>query len=208
MSTNFGPKCRGRFITITIWSWLKNPRRIVLSKKRWFLTERSWSIYNEKDFHFSLHKNRKEIILSNISETWLLALQNNGYRLTESRRTVVNIIAESNHALTPMNVFDLARRQHSKLGLVTVYRTLEKLEELKLIQRVHQPEGCQAFISAFTGHQHMILCSICGRIDFFNGENLEAFFTSIGETTGFLVKDHWLQLFGICSDCRKKIGKD
>jgi len=145
--------------------------------------------------------------LSYISETWLLALQKNGYRLPESRQTVVNIIAESNHALTPMEVFDLARRQHSKLGLVTVYRTLEKLEELKLIQRVHQPQGCQAFISAFTGHQHMILCSMCGRVDFFGGDNLETFFHSISDKTGFLVIDHWLQLFGVCSDCQKNGDK-
>jgi hypothetical protein len=65
-------------------------------------------------------------------------------------------------ALTPLEVYDMARKKYRALGLVTVYRTLEKLEELHLIQRVHQPMGCQAFISAGHGHQHLLLCQNCG----------------------------------------------
>lgn len=139
--------------------------------------------------------------MSTISNAWLSKLQVNGYRLTDSRRSVVEIIASSNHALSPLEVFDLARAKHASIGLVTVYRTLEKLEELKLIQRVHQPQGCQAFIAAFTGHQHMILCSRCGKVTFFGGDNLDALFQSIAKETGYKITDHWLQLFGICRDC-------
>jgi Fe2+ or Zn2+ uptake regulation protein len=135
-------------------------------------------------------------------ETWLEILQQNGYRLTDSRRSVVEIMADSPRALSPLEVFDLARARHAGLGLVTVYRTLEKLEELGLIQRVHQPQGCQAFIAAFTGHQHLILCSRCGRVQFFDGDNLESLIQDIGCQTGYQVQDHWLQLFGLCETCR------
>jgi Fur family ferric uptake transcriptional regulator len=88
----------------------------------------------------------KEDVMS--AETWLTALSENGYRLTSARRAVAEIMAASSRALTPLEVFDSARAAHPELGLVSVYRTLEKLEELHLIQRVHQPGGCQAFISA------------------------------------------------------------
>ncbi len=137
-------------------------------------------------------------------EEWLEKLQESGYRLTGSRRTVVEIVARSQKALSPLEIFDLARAQHAGLGLVTVYRTLEKLEELGLIQRVHQHQGCQAFISAFTGHQHLILCTKCGRAQFFDGDNLESLFQDIGRETGYQVKEHWLQLFGLCAECRLK----
>jgi Fe2+ or Zn2+ uptake regulation protein len=146
--------------------------------------------------------------VSEISAAWLNKLQQNGYRLTESRRTVVEIIAGSSRALSPLEVFDLARSQHSGLGLVTVYRTVEKLEELGLIQRVHQPQGCQSFIAAFTGHQHLILCSRCGHVEFFDGENLDSFFEAIGAKTGYQVQDHWLQLFGLCKQCRQLEDKE
>lgn len=140
--------------------------------------------------------------MTETSVIWLRKLQEHGYRLTGSRKTVVEIMANSSRALTPIELYDLARQHHAGLGLVTVYRTLEKLEELGIIQRVHQPQGCQAFIAAFSGHQHLILCSQCGKVEFFDGENLEAFFCTIGQQTGYEVKDHWLQLFGLCADCQ------
>lgn len=125
-----------------------------------------------------------------------------GYRLTDSRRTVVEVMADTDRALSPLQAYDLARARHSGLGLVTIYRTLEKLEEIGLIQRVHQPEGCQAFIAAFSGHQHMLLCSRCGKVQFFDGDNLEPLIQKIRRDTGFRVNDHWLQMFGLCTECQ------
>ena len=136
------------------------------------------------------------------AKTWLTALSDNGYRLTGARRAVVEIIAESPRALTPLEVFDLARAAHPELGLVSVYRTLEKLEELHLIQRVHQPEGCQAFVSANQGHQHMLLCQKCGKVTFFEGDDLENLISAISGKTGYKIQEHWLQLFGLCATCR------
>lgn len=137
-------------------------------------------------------------------QIWLEKLAGSGYRLTDSRRTVVEVMASSRRALSPLEVYDIARARHAGLGLVTVYRTLEKLEELGVIQRVHQPQGCQAFIAAFTGHQHLILCSTCGKVQFFDGDNLEALIQNIGRETGYQVNEHWLQLFGLCEDCQSK----
>lgn len=135
-------------------------------------------------------------------EDWLTQLQDNGYRLTEARRAVVEIVQSSNRALTPVEVYDAARAQHPALGLVTVYRTLEKLEELGLIQRVHQSKGCQGFITAGQGHQHLLVCSNCGRTVLFDGDDLSSFINSVARKTGYQITDHWLQLFGLCENCR------
>jgi Fur family transcriptional regulator, ferric uptake regulator len=136
------------------------------------------------------------------NENWLTQLKFNGYRLTDSRRAVVESVAAANRALTPLEVFDLARTRCSGLGLVTVYRTLEKLEELGLIQRVHQPQGCQAFIAAGQGHEHLLLCTHCGSAVRFSGDELEPLIQSISIKTGYEVKEHWLQLLGLCENCR------
>jgi len=136
------------------------------------------------------------------STDWLTQLQENGYRLTEARRAVVDIIQKSTRALTPVEVFDMARKKYNALGLVSVYRTLEKLEELHLIQRVHQPQGCQAFISESNGHQHMLLCQNCGKVTFFEGDDLGTLIQSISKKTGYQIREHWLQLFGLCEACQ------
>jgi Fur family transcriptional regulator, ferric uptake regulator len=136
------------------------------------------------------------------ADTWLVQLQENGYRLTEARRAVVKIIQKSKRALTPVEVFDMARKKYRALGLVSVYRTLEKLEELHLVQRVHQPQGCQAFIAESSGHEHLLLCQNCGRVTFFEGDDLDTLIKRISKKTGYLIHEHWLQLFGLCRACR------
>ncbi len=133
---------------------------------------------------------------------WLTLLKKNGCRLTEPRRVVVELVANAKRVLTPLEVYDMARKQRPALGLVSVYRTLEKLEELNLIQRVHQPQGCQAFVAAGHGHQHLLLCENCGKAEFFEGDDLAALMQSIARKTGYKVKDHWLQLFGLCKSCK------
>jgi len=79
------------------------------------------------------------------TNSWLNQLQSTGCRLTGARRVVVQVMESSQRALTPVEVYDAARKQDPHIGLVTVYRTLEKLEDLGLIQRVHQTKDCQAF---------------------------------------------------------------
>ncbi len=136
------------------------------------------------------------------TDPWLTQLQENGYRLTDARCAVVEAIQKSTRALTPVEVFDLARKKYRALGLVSVYRTLEKLEELHLIQRVHQPQGCQAFIAESKEHEHLLLCQNCGRVTFFAGDDLEALIQSISKKTGYVIREHWLQLFGLCPTCQ------
>lgn len=138
------------------------------------------------------------------TESWLAQLQSTGCRLTGARRAVVEVMESSDRALTPVEVFDAARQRDPRLGLVTVYRTLEKLEQLGLIQRVHQSRDCQAFLKAGIGHQHLLLCERCGRAVLFDGDDLEALFSRVGEQTGFAIKSHWLQLYGLCRECQTK----
>ena len=143
-------------------------------------------------------------------EGWLDHLQANGYRLTVPRQAVVETIACSQHVLTPFDVFELARRRYPRLGLVTVYRTIEKLEELELVQRVHRPSGCQAFIAAFSGHQHLLICQECGRVEFFSGdsEHMEGLMAAVGGESGYQIHAHWLQLFGVCARCQGAVAAD
>ncbi|MBP7694021.1 MAG: transcriptional repressor [Anaerolineales bacterium] len=137
-----------------------------------------------------------------IPHTWLDQLHANGYRVTAPRRAVVEIMATHQRALNPYQVFDLARRRYPALGLVTVYRTLEKLEALGLIERVHQPHGCHAYLPAAIGHQHLLLCAGCGQAEYFSGDDLETLIAGIAARTGFHINEHWLQLFGMCRACQ------
>lgn len=137
------------------------------------------------------------------TKPWLTCLQQNGYRLTDARKAVVEIVAQTENALNPLEVYEQARRRARGLGLVTVYRTLEKLEETGLIQRVHQPGGCNAYLPSAHGHQHLIICQQCGHAEYFEGDNMDTLFEQVATRHGFKIREHWLQLFGTCRTCQE-----
>ena len=141
---------------------------------------------------------------SKCTADWLQCLQGNGYRLTAPRQAVVETIASFQRVLSPFEVFEFARQRYPRLGLVTVYRTIEKLEELGLLQRVHQPSGCQGFVAAFSGHQHLLICQECGSVEYFGGdqETLDRLMSDVEEKSGYSVQAHWLQVFGLCTECQ------
>lgn len=128
-------------------------------------------------------------------------MKDSGYRLTAPRQAVVEILAASQHALSPTEVYHQARQACPGLGLVSVYRTLEKLEDLSLVSRVHQADGCHSYIAAADGHQHLLICSRCGRVEYFSGDDLAPLIETLGRERGFQIQDHWLQLSGVCAEC-------
>ena len=144
--------------------------------------------------------------LNGITQDWLALLHSSGYKLTGPRRAIVEIMANASHALGPIDVYDLGRKEYPGLGLVTVYRTLEKLVELGVIQRVHQPIGCNMYLRAGDGHQHILLCSACGAAEYFSGDDLTELIQTIAAHSGFEIKEHWLQFYGICSSCKGRIA--
>ena len=77
------------------------------------------------------------------AEHWLEQLHDHGYPITAARRAVVDTIFGATHALTPIQVYDAARKKYRALGLVTVYRTLEKLE-MMLEKALHKPKARKA----------------------------------------------------------------
>lgn len=137
-----------------------------------------------------------------MEKIWYEKLAQNGYRLTSPLKTVVEVIDNTTRSLTPIEIFEIAKTKNPKIGLVSVYRSLEKLEAVHLVQRVHQPSGCQSFVTASEKHEHLLLCSVCGEVKIFAGDDIRALIDKISSQTGYQITEHWLQLFGKCPKCQ------
>jgi Fur family ferric uptake transcriptional regulator len=135
-------------------------------------------------------------------EDWLARLERSGCRLTEPLKVVTEVMARNRRALSPVEVYDLGRAIYPKLGLVTVYRSLEKLEGAGLVQRVHQVGGCNGYIAAPSGHQHLLVCQSCGRAEYFSGDDISGLVSKVEAQSHYTVQEHWLQLVGVCEFCR------
>ena len=142
------------------------------------------------------------------SEAWLEQLQECGCRITSPRRAIVNIIANSDQALEAVEIFDLSREDHPQLGLVTVYRALEKLEQIGLVQRVHQSGSCHLYLRAPQGHEHILVCKKCRRTEYFSGDDLTDLIEITSQRSGYQIEEHWLQFIGLCARCRKIVQED
>ena len=135
--------------------------------------------------------------------TWEDKLAQTGHRITAPRRAVMRVLAESQCPLVPQEILERGTNFHASLSLVTVYRTLELFEELLLVRRVHQEDGCHGYLAGLPGHRHLIVCQQCGRtVEFPGQDDLTALIARVEKLTGYQVAEHWLQLRGTCSNCQ------
>jgi Fur family transcriptional regulator, ferric uptake regulator len=139
-------------------------------------------------------------------ERWLELVEKNGGRLTTPRRAIVSLLVSANCAMDPLEIYGKIRQQNPHIGLVTIYRTLDLLARLGLVERIHRPDGCHLVLRAAIGHEHVVLCTSCGRAEFFSGEDISTWIENISRESGFQIQSHWLQLQGLCVDCQQKQG--
>jgi len=125
-----------------------------------------------------------------------------GYKLTQPRRAVLRVIAESGATLSPAEIHSRAKKVYRKTGLVTVYRTLDLLAECGAVRKVHQADGCHSYAPASEGHAHHVICEKCHSVTEFDNCDLAELFKAVQRRTGYKIESHWLELFGLCPDCR------
>ena len=130
------------------------------------------------------------------------ALAEAGYSDTRARHAVVEALCEFRRGVTPGDLLTRARAHHPHLGHVTVYRTLEILEKLGLIRKLHQEDGCSSYAASSRGHAHYVICRKCRAAVEFDRCTLDGVLRDVSARTGYVVEGHWLELFGLCPACR------
>lgn len=138
-------------------------------------------------------------------------LRGKGLKVTAQRIAVLSVLSEEpDRHLTAEEIYDLVRVSSPDIGLATVYRTIQILLELKIIDRIYLDDGYvryelgHVYESEDSHHHHHLICVKCGRVMSFQGDLLETFEMKIEEKTGFRIQDHDVKLYGLCKDCQKK----
>jgi Fe2+ or Zn2+ uptake regulation protein len=130
------------------------------------------------------------------------ALREAGYRLTQPRRAVWQVLQGHSGSLSPHEIHERGRALHPSLGLVTVYRTLEVLDELGLVRRVHGQGNCHGYARANSASGHYLVCHQCGQVAEFPCEGMEGIIEAVQQRSGFTVEEHLLELVGLCPTCQ------
>lgn len=147
--------------------------------------------------------------MSKLSNDEIKKLKNNlkdkGYKLTPQRRAIVDMIIrnEGSH-LTTEEIYDLVRTDCPEIGLATVYRTVQLLEELGVVSKLDLNDGCSRYELVHTeeNHQHHhLICTNCGKVIEVEGDLLEVLEHNIEEKYNFKIKNHSVKFYGLCSSC-------
>src|SRR4030042_6693591 len=133
-------------------------------------------------------------------------LREHGYKITPQRRAVLNVISLSHDHLTPAAIYEKIHHEHPKVGLVTVYRTLDILADLGLICEVHAGGNCRSYLMRRPSeHHHHLICSDCGAVVDFTDCDLSKLEQRLSRETSFDIEGHLLEFTGRCRNCQKEI---
>jgi Fe2+ or Zn2+ uptake regulation protein len=133
------------------------------------------------------------------AEEMVAALRAAGLRVTRPRRAVCAVLAES--GADHLTAAGIAARVGGRVDLSTVYRTLEALEELGLVEHVHLGHGAGAYHLAPKSPHHHLVCEACGRtVDVPIGD-LESAIESVTAPLGFVPDAAHFAIVGHCSEC-------
>jgi Fur family ferric uptake transcriptional regulator len=142
------------------------------------------------------------------ADTWgeraLTALSEAGFRSGGGRRKVVDLLGGQDCALTALEI----DRRLAGVGRATVYRALEQLEGLGLIQRVDVGGDAAGYelVDPSGHHHHHIVCEQCGRVVAFEDDQLERAIVALAERPDFKVSSHEVTLRGKCFRCGEATG--
>ena len=137
-------------------------------------------------------------------------LREKGLKVTSQRLMVLNILsAHGDEHLTVEEIYDLAKEESPEIGLATIYRTVQVLLELHVIEKVTFDDGFARYelngAETGSGHRHHhAICTQCGKVYSLETDLLDTLEKQVFESLGFEVTDHEVKLYGLCSACRRK----
>ncbi|MDI6618641.1 MAG: Fur family transcriptional regulator [Clostridiales bacterium] len=138
-------------------------------------------------------------------------LKDKGYKLTPQRRAVLEIIIENEGKhLSTEDIYELVKKDCPEIGLATVYRTLQLLEEMNMIFKLNLDDGKNRYELSHASedhHHHHLICLKCGSVTEVEGDLLDALEKKVNEKYNFKVTNHILKFFGYCSKCRGEENK-
>ncbi len=131
-------------------------------------------------------------------------LQAEGLRNGGARRAVIEHLATQDCCRSAQEILDGIRAQGGRVGIASVYRALDQLVELRLLQRVELGDGIARFEPAHLDgehHHHHLVCDDCGRVETFSDPGLEQALERVASRLDGDVHAHEVVLRGSCGDC-------
>ena len=142
---------------------------------------------------------------------WSGKFRGQGYRLTLPRQAIMDLLSSSRKHLSAEEIYLSVHKVYPGIGLATVYRTLELLEQMGFLNRFDFGHGRARYEMAEgpnASHHHHLICNECGKVvdyDDFAEEELKLVKQTeeiLSKRHKFEIHSHRIHFYGTCSSCR------
>lgn len=122
-------------------------------------------------------------------------------KTTKRRALIAAAVEENSEFVTAQQIHAQLRSAGESVGLATVYRALQAMEEAGQLDSIRTGEGESAYRVCSSGHHHHLICRQCGKTVEIFPEGLEDWVANIAAENGFSDPDHLVEVWGLCSQC-------
>ena len=123
---------------------------------------------------------------------------------TQQRKIIVSFFLKLAKHVDAEDLYRKVRGEGHKIGLATIYRTLNLLRDADLVNQHSFADGRAIFeISRPGSHHDHLVCVTCGKIEEVENEEIEHLQRTIAQDYKYELTSHRLDLYGHCPSCRK-----
>jgi Fur family ferric uptake transcriptional regulator len=122
--------------------------------------------------------------------------------LSHPRLLIYQELSNASSPLSPLEIYQSLLKKKKKVGLTSIYRSLELFESLGLVFKIVNGSNVKYKLCELENHHHHIVCKACGNVVELNFCDISDWSKKVTESTGYQVTDHQLNFFGFCKECR------
>lgn len=133
-----------------------------------------------------------------------ITLKDQGYKLTGQRRIIIEVFEVCPAHYTAQEVFEKVKLQNSNINFSTVYRNLELLCKIGVINKLNIDSRTSHFELAHNEHHHHVICLKCGEMQSIDMCPYGQLKVSDLDELGFVPVNHKFEIYGYCKKCNKE----
>jgi len=136
---------------------------------------------------------------------YLQRLRNAGYKLTQARLTVLDILEAEHGHITSSDILEKVEEINPSIGRASIFRTLDLFTQLNIVRPTYISTSLTpTYVMMHEGHHHHVICTNCNQVLEFDDCGLESLTKTLEKTLNVKISGHLLEFYGVCASCIAK----
>jgi len=130
-------------------------------------------------------------------------LREKGFKVTPQRLAIYNMLAGTKSHPNAEMIFNDLQSMYPTMSLATVYKTMEILKEIGLVQILNAGEDSFRYDADTSNHPH-VKCVECGQLEDVENTDCAGFVDQVSQSTKYHLIGQQFYFYGVCPGCQPK----